>query len=189
MCKLQASECAVGLGRAFVMGAARVLWASMRKGRYPLEQVLAQRGLAYQQAELELANARGKLQDAEKALTVAQAAVAEHAAKRAQVVSPEAAGRSISAQALAWSGAYAARLQVEAQKLAARAREAQAGLAAAARAVRLAELTWQRAYAEREALVRHHERFRESERKAIEKAYEIEIEELSHPAHRQHFRG
>jgi hypothetical protein len=55
-------------------------------------------------------------------------------------------------------------------------------VSAQARAVRLAELSWQRAYAEREALERHHERFREAERKAAEKAYELETEERAHHA-------
>jgi hypothetical protein len=155
----------------------------MRKGRYPLEEVLAQRGRACQQAELDLALARGRLQDATLALAVAQAACTEHAGKRSRLVTPtpEQAARLVSAQALAWSGAYAVRLRGEGQKLAECARAAQTVVSAQARAVRLAELSWQKAYAEREMLERHHERFREAERKAAERAYELEVEERAHP--------
>jgi hypothetical protein len=170
------------------MGHARVLWASMRKRSYPLEQVLQLRVRTYQEAELELARARGRLHDAQLALTAAQEALAAHSAKRARVVNPEPAGKVVSSQALVWSGAYAARLQVDALKLKERVKAAQEVVTAEARALRLAELTWHRAYADREMLNRHHERFLESERKAAERAEELEIEDLWHPAHRPHVR-
>jgi hypothetical protein len=152
----------------------------MRKRRYPLEEVLAQRVRACQQAELELMAARGKHHDAQQALSKAQAAADEHRSKRSRLVT---SSGPTTAQALACTGAYAARLHHEGQKLAAVVQSAQTVLSAQARAVRLAELTWQRAYVEREALERHHERFRAEERKAIERAYELETEEYAHPGH------
>ena len=154
----------------------------MRKSRYPLEQVLAQRARACQQAELELVVARGRLHDAEKALAAAQALCADHQGKRTRLVTPAPEHAQVSAQAFAWSGAYAARLREDGRKLAERAQAAQTVVTAQARALRLAELTWQRAYAEREALERHHERFKEAERKAAERAYELETEERAHQA-------
>jgi len=155
----------------------------MRQGRYPLEVVRTQRGSACQQAELEMVAARGKLHDAQKALSAAQEACNAHAGKRARLVAPDPAQRVlVSAQALSWSGAYALRLFEEARKLARFAQDAQTEVAGRARAVRLAELAWQRAYAERETLERHHERFREAERKAAERAYELESEEQAHQA-------
>lgn len=160
----------------------------MRKGRYPLETVLAQRGRACQEAELELAHARGRLHDAQVALAAAEEARGAQAAKRSRVVTPTPEQTLVSAQALAWSGAYAARLQAEARTLSEAVKAAQAVVASAARAVRLAELTLQRAYVEREALNRHHERFRQSERKAAERAAELEAEERLHPAFRSQFR-
>jgi hypothetical protein len=155
----------------------------MRKGRYPLEQVLAQRVCACQQAELELVVARGRLQEAEQALAAARAVYVAHQSKRSRLVTPtpEQAGSLVSAQTMVWSGAYAARLHAAGRKLAECAQAAQTVVAVQARALRLAELSWQQAYAEREALERHHERFREAERKAAERAYELETEERAHP--------
>jgi hypothetical protein len=170
------------------MGRARVLWASMRKSRYPLEQVRELRVRTYQEAELELARARGRLHDAEQALAAAQEALATHNAKRSGVVQPAAGARVVSSQALAWSGAYGARLQADGLKLKERVKAAQATLTAEARALRLAELTWHRAYADRELLNRHHERFLQAEKKAAERAEELEIEDLWHPMHRPHVR-
>lgn len=169
------------------MGCARVLWVAMRQSRYPLEQVRELRVRAYQEAELELTRARGRVHDAQQALTAAEHALQAHTAKRAKVVTPE-AGEAVSSQALARLGMYAARLQTEGQKLKAHVKTAQAALAAEARALRLAELTWQRAYTDREMLSRHHERFLESQRKAAERAEELEIEDLWHPAHRPQVR-
>jgi hypothetical protein len=155
----------------------------MRKARYPLEAVLDQRNRTCQQAELDLAFARGKLQEAEQALAAAQAVFKAHSGKRSRLVTPvPGEARLVSAQALVWSGAYDARLREEGRKLADRVRSAQTVVSDQARAVRLAELSWQRAYAEREALERHHERFREAERKAVERAYELESEERAHRA-------
>ncbi|HET8935053.1 MAG TPA: hypothetical protein VFN67_16510 [Polyangiales bacterium] len=154
----------------------------MRKSRYPLEQVLAQRVRACQQAELELVVARGRLHDAEKALAGAQAVCAQHQSKRTRLVTPTPEQAKVSAQAFAWAGAYAVRLREDGQKLAEQAKAAQTVVSAAARALRLAELSWQRAYAERETLERHHERFKEAERKAAERAYELETEERAHHA-------
>jgi hypothetical protein len=159
----------------------------MRKGRYPLEQVLSQRVRACQEAELELMRARGRLQDAEAALVMAKDAWQAHGAKRSRLVTDH-TGRSVSAHALAWSGAYAIRLQAEGLKLAQRLKAAQAEVSAQARALRLAELSMHRAYAERETLNRHHERFQETERKAAERAAELEAEDLWHPAHRPQIR-
>jgi hypothetical protein len=160
----------------------------MRKSRYPLEQVLALRVRTCQEAELELARARGRLQDAQVALAAAEEARTAHAAKRSRIVTPTPEQALVSAQALAWSGAYGARLQAEAQKLSERLKAAQAAVSIEARGLRLAELTWQRAYAERETLNRHHERFQESERKAAERAEELEVEDHWHPAHRPQVR-
>jgi len=156
----------------------------MRKGRYPLEVVRTQRDQAYKQAELEMVRAQGALFDAEKALAAAQEACKAHASKRSRLVTPEPteAAKLTSTQALSWSGAYSARLLEEARKLALLARAAQTNVATQARALRLAELTWHRAYAEREALERHHERFREAERKAADRAYELESEDHAHQA-------
>ena len=156
----------------------------MRKSRYPLEQVRELRVRAYQEAELELARARGRVHDAQLALAAAEEALAAQTAKRARVVTPEPSATQVSSQALAWSGAYAARLQADALKLKERVQAAKSTLAAEARAVRLAELTWHRAYADRELLNRHHEKFLASEKKAAERAEELEIEDLWHPAHR-----
>ena len=155
----------------------------MRQRRYPLEVVRTQRDHARQQAELELMLARGKLFDAEKALAAAQEACNAHAGKRSRLVAPDPQGSRTSSQVLSWSGAYSARLQAEARKLARSALAAQTEVAVQARALRLAELTWQQAYAEREALERHHERFLVAERKAAEKAYELESEDHAHQAH------
>ena len=160
----------------------------MRKGRYPLEQVRELRVRAYQEAELELARARGRLHDAQLALAAAEDALVAHTAKRSGVVTPEPAANLLSSQALARSGAYAARLQVDALKLRERVKAAKAAMTAEARALRLAELTWHRAYADRELLNRHHEKFLVSERKAAERAEELEIEDLWHPAHRPQVR-
>lgn len=170
------------------MGCARVLWAPMRKRSYPLEQVLQLRARTYQEAELELSRARGRLHDAQLALAAAQEALAAHSAKRSRVVTPDPAATLVSSQALAWSGAYAARLQTDALKLKDRVKAAQGVVTTEARAVRLAELTWHRAYADRELLNRHHERFLASERKAADRAEELEIEDLWHPAHRPQVR-
>lgn len=165
-------------------GGRALWWVPMRVGRYPLEVVRAQRERACQQAEQELLAARGRLVEAEQALETERAVQAEHANKRSRLVTPvpEPSGRThrISGPALARSGVYAARLQEEARKLADRVRAAQTVVSGQARAVRLAELSWQQAYAEREALERHHERFRAAERKATERAYELETEERAH---------
>ena len=160
----------------------------MRKGRYPLEQVLAHRVRTCQEAELELVRARGRVHDAQVALAAAEEARRLHLEKRSRVVTPAPGQTTISGHVLAWSGAYAARLQVESQKLTERVKAAQAVVASEARAQRLAELTWQRAYAERETLNRHHERFRQAERKAAERAEELEAEDTWHPAHRPQVR-
>jgi hypothetical protein len=160
----------------------------MRKRSYPLEQVLQLRVRTYQEAELELAQAKGRLHDAQLALAAAEDALKEHSAKRSRVVTPDPSTKLVSSQALAWSGAYAARLQADGLKLKERVKAAQSVVATESRAVRLAELTWHRAYADRELLNRHHERFLESERKAADRAEELEIEDLWHPAHRPHVR-
>jgi hypothetical protein len=156
----------------------------MRKSRYPLEQVLALRVRTCQEAEVELARARGRVQDAQVALAAAEEAHKAHAEKRTLVVTPTAEQAFVSAQALAWSGAYAARLHGEAKKLSEGVKAARAAASAEARALRLAELTWHQAYAERETLNRHHERFQEAERKVAQRADELEAEDLWHPAHR-----
>jgi len=170
------------------MRQARVLWVSMRKRTYPLEQLREIRVRAYQEAELELARARGRLHDAQLALAAAEESLAAHSAKRARVVTPDPSTKMVSSQALAWSGSYAARLQTDALKLKARVKAAKDALAAEARALRLAELTWHRAYADRELLNRHHEKFLASEKKAAERAEELEIEDLWHPKHRPQVR-
>jgi hypothetical protein len=156
----------------------------MRQSRYPLEVVRTQREQAYKHAEFEMVSARGKLFEAEQALKAAQEACKAHASKRSRLVTPEPAEASqlMSATRLSWSGAYSARLLAEARKLALLAQAEQTHVAAQARALRLAELAWHRAYAEREALERHHERFREAERKAAERAYELESEDQAHQA-------
>jgi hypothetical protein len=149
----------------------------MREARYPLAAARTQRDLARQTAELELRNARAAHQDAAQAVEAAAARVAEHARQRTAAMCA-APLRSEGAR-LAQSGAYAARLRAQGARLAQQLRAAQAILAERARAVRLAELTWMQAHAEREAIERHHERFREAERKAAERKYELELEERS----------
>lgn len=176
------------VSRASAMGRARVLWASMRKRSYPLEQVRELRARTYQEAELELARAKGRLHDAQQALAAAKDALEQHSAKRSRVVTPEPATRLVSSQALAWSGAYAARLQTDGLKLKEHVKAAQSAVTAEARALRLAELTWHRAYADRELLNRHHEQFLAAQRKAADRAEELEIEDLWHPLHRPHVR-
>jgi hypothetical protein len=147
----------------------------MREARYPLAAARTQRDVARQVAELDLRSARATLLDAEQALEAARSAVAEHARRRSAVLSAQ--PLRCEGSTLARSGAFAARLRAEGTQLAQQLRAAQAILAERARAVRLAELTWIQAHAEREALERHHERFREAERKAAERAYELELEE------------
>jgi hypothetical protein len=154
----------------------------MRKGRYPLEVVRTQRELTYKQAEHEMVSARGKLHEAQKALTTAQEACRAQAKERSRLVTLDAGDAETTGRVLSWTGAYAVRLRDEARKLALLAQAAQTNVAACARALRLAELTWQRAYAEREALERHHERFRAAERKAAERAEELESEDHAHQA-------
>jgi exonuclease VII large subunit len=147
--------------------------------------VRVQRDHACQRAEQALVAAQSRLAEAEQAL---QAALAAHAAlttKRSRVVTPAPETGTQRGQTLALGGVYAARLYAEGRKLAARVQTAQTVVSAQARALRLAELSWQQAYAEREALERHHERFREAERKAAERAYEIETEERAHPRNLQ----
>jgi hypothetical protein len=157
----------------------------MREGRYPLDAVRTQRDRACQQAEQALAAARSRLAEAEQVLAGARAAHEAHTGKRSRVVTPDPERGAFQPQALALFGAYGARLYEEGRKLAERVQRAQTVVSIQARALRLAELSWQRAYAEREALERHHERFREAERKAAERAYEIETEERAHPRNLQ----
>lgn len=158
----------------------------MREGRYPLDAVRTQRDHACQQAEQGLVIARGRLCEAQNALEATRAAQAAHAGKRSRLVTPDPDHTErLSSPALARSGAYAARLQEEGRKLADQVQAAQTEVSVRARALRLAELSWERAYAEREALHRHHERFRAAERKAAERAYEIETEEHAHPRNLQ----
>lgn len=147
----------------------------MREARYPLAAARTQRDLARQGAELELRNARASQQEAEQGVEAARARFAAHAALRSATMC--AAPQRSEGAALALTGAYAARLRTEGAKLAQQLRAAQVILAERARAVRLAELTWMQAHAEREAIERHHERFREAERKAADRKYELELEE------------
>jgi hypothetical protein len=150
----------------------------MRVARYPAAAARIQRDHARQVAELALRAARGKLADAEAAHEAAQAAAAEHARRRSATLGTGTGTGTLDRAAdLARSGAYAGRLQLQAKQLAQQLRAAQAILAEQARAVRLAELTFTRAYAEHEAIERHHERFLAAERKAVERAYELEAEE------------
>lgn len=155
----------------------------MREARYPLAAARVQRDQARQQAEDALRTARSALQDAELAVEAVRGACRAHEARRASALTPAPstanAGRPslASAEELARSGVYAARLQVESGRLAQQLRAAQARVTEQARAVRLAEMAWHKAYAEREALERHHARFREAERKTAERAYELEVEE------------
>ena len=160
----------------------------MREARYPLAAARVQRDHARQQAEDALRAARSGLQDAELALEAVRGACRAHDARRANALAPAGgAGNGkpslASAEELARSGVYAARLQIESGRLAQQLRAAQARVTEQARAVRLAEMAWHRAYAEREALERHHARFREAERKAAERAYELEVEERAQHKH------
>jgi hypothetical protein len=147
----------------------------MREARYPLAAARTQRDLARQAAELELRNARAAQQEAERAVEAARARSAAHAKQRSATMC--AVPQRSEGAALSIRGAYAARLQADGARLAQQLRAAQVILAERARAVRLAELTWMQAHAEREAIERHHERFREAERKAAERKYELELEE------------
>ena len=159
----------------------------MREARYPLAAARVQRDHARQQAEDALRVARTGLRDAELAVEAVRGAWRAHEARRTRALSPQtgtAAGTArASAEELARSGVYAARLQIESGRLAQQLTAAQARVAEQARAVRLAEMAWQQAYAEREALERHHARFREAERKAAERAHELEVEERSQHRH------
>lgn len=146
----------------------------MRVARYPVAAARIQRDHARQVAELGLREARARFADAEAALEVARVAAEEHARRRSATL---AQGQVASAAELARSGVYAGRLRVEAEQLGLQLRAAQAILAEHARAVRLAELELTRAYAEHETIERHHERFLAAERRAVERAYELEAEE------------
>lgn len=158
------------------------MFRTMREGRYPLAAARTQRKVALEQAEQALREARAQLQVNEAAVEAARTLCAAHAQRRTLLVSSSAHS---SAAQLAFSGAYAARLQREAAHLAEQLQAALCTLSGQARAVRLAELAWQRAYAEREAIDRHHERFRVAERKAAERADELELEErvYKYPTH------
>jgi hypothetical protein len=164
----------------------------MREARYPLAAARVQRDHARQQAEDALRAARSGLQDAELAVEAVRGACRAHDARRANALAPPPPGGGgpkdgrpslASAEELARSGVYAARLQIESGRLAQQLRAAQARVTEQARAVRLAEMAWHKAYAEREALERHHARFREAERKAAERAYELEVEERAQHKH------
>jgi hypothetical protein len=163
----------------------------MREAPYPLAAARVQRDHARQQAEDALRAAKTGLRDAELAVEAVRGACRAHEARRARALSPQMGTASgadsgaarASAEELARSGVYAARLQIESGRLAQQLAAAQARVAEQARAVRLAEMAWQKAYAEREALERHHARFREAERKAAERAHELEVEERSQHRH------
>jgi len=159
----------------------------MREARYPLAAARVQRDQARLQAEDALRTARNSLRDAELALEAVRGAWRAHEARRARALSPSegraGADSRASAEELARSGMYAARLQIESGRLAQQLTAAQTRVTEQARAVRLAEMAWQKAYAEREALERHHARFREAERKAAERAYELEVEERTQHKH------
>lgn len=157
----------------------------MREARYPLAAARVQRDHARQQAEDALRAARSGLQDAELALEAVRGACRAHEARRASTLGPRPGAQQslASAEDIARSGVYAARLQVESGRLAQQLRAAQARVTEQARAVRLAEMAWQKAHAERETLERHHARFREAERKAAERAYELEVEERAQHKH------
>jgi hypothetical protein len=156
--------------------------AAMREARYPLAAARTLRETARRAAEDALHAARAKHSDAERAVATLQAAVDEKQARRVRTLTPDpTSDRSQRSGAdVARSGAYAARLHAELGRLAEQLRAAQATLKEQARAVRLAELAWQQAYAEHEALERHHERFRQAERKAADKADELEVEDRLH---------
>jgi len=163
----------------------------MRDARYPLAAARTQRDVARQQAEAELRTARNQLEEAYRQLEAAREACTAHRQRRVRTLTPaptsaptrgsEKSGHArderMSATALVRSGAFAARLQREAAGFAAQLAAATRTVAEHTRALRLAELAWQRAHAEHEAIERHHERFREAKRKEAERAYELEIEE------------
>lgn len=163
------------------------MFHAMREGRYPLAAARTQRKVACEQAEQALREARAAFQVAELSAAAAEARFAEHAQRRSLLVTgPTADNTSViahlSSAQLLLSGAYSARLQLEGRRLAEQQAAALSVVSQRARAVRLAELAWQRAYAERETVERHHERFRFAERKAVERAHENEAEDRVHTA-------
>jgi hypothetical protein len=160
----------------------------MRETPYPMAAVRTQRDLARWEAMAQLATAQAELQRAELTLAAAHAALSELQQRRSAELAPAA---SIEREHpnlgsdLARRGAYGARLQSRARELAAQLRAAETAVTERQRAVRMAELDLAQAHAQREVIERHHAQFQASERKASERAEELEVEDLHrHPVPR-----
>jgi hypothetical protein len=161
----------------------------MRETPYPMAAVRTQRDLARRQAMDQLAAAQVELQRAELTLAAARAALSELQQRRSAELVPGAASTPREqpklGSELARRGAYGARLQSRARELTAQLRAAESAVTERQRAVRMAELDLAQAHAQREVIERHHAQFQAGERKASERAEELEVEDLRrHPVPR-----
>jgi hypothetical protein len=149
----------------------------MRETSYPLAAARTQRDQLRREALAELGAARLQLQTAETDLEAARSNLESLGLRRA-IVPPVWDGGGRSGAQLAREGAYATRLQCELAGLRLQLKAAETHASERRRAVRLAEPRVADAHAQREVLERHHALFRETERKASERAQELELEEL-----------
>jgi hypothetical protein len=149
----------------------------MRETPYPLAAARTQRDQLRRDALAELGTARQQLHAADAALDTVRATV-EALRRRRAIAPPVRDGRTHAAAEIAREGAYATRLQRELAGLLLQLKAAEKHASEQRRAVRLAELRVADAHAQREVLERHHAQFRATERKASERAQELEDEEL-----------
>jgi hypothetical protein len=160
----------------------------MRETPYPMAAVRTQRELLRREAMAQLATAQAELQRAELTLAAARTALNELQERRCADLAPSISTpheRPSRGSDVARRGAYGARLQNRALELGAQLRAAEGAVAERQRAVRMAELDLAQAHAQREVLERHHAQFQASERKATERAEELEAEDSRrHPATR-----
>jgi hypothetical protein len=151
----------------------------MRPARYSLAAVRTQRDLARQSAQQDLVLAQVEVAKAHGEVDAARARLGEHDVRR----TADLCARPIlqSGAELARSGAYAARLGRERVGLQQQLSAALRSLAERERALRLAELTLREAHIQRELIERHYERFLAEQRKAADRAEELELEDLRRP--------
>jgi hypothetical protein len=147
----------------------------MRETPYPMAAVRTQRDLQRREAVAELAAAKNELAKAEANLDAARSARGE--LQRLRAAGPRSADTHARGSAVMRAGAYASRLQSRVRELETQLRAAEQALAERQRRVRLAELNVNEAHAQRELLERHYAQFRANERKVIERAEELEVEE------------
>jgi flagellar biosynthesis chaperone FliJ len=147
---------------------------SASKAPYPLEAVRMLRKTQRDGAELQLAEARVQLAQAQSALYALTQQRDTGAAERSE----QANARSGRGADLARAGAYDARLAQAARELAKHEQAAKAVVRERERAVRIAEQTLLEAYREQQLIERHHERFAQAEHKRRVKAEELEDEDL-----------